>query len=101
MIRVPAAAPFARKAAGVWNEALPDLAGWRVHHRLTRLATESVLEIGHVRHHAVDARRAGRVRVGDGVGTEVCGTLVLAGRMPHADKEVRVWREAGGVRRLS
>src|SRR5258706_12215287 len=100
MIRVPAPALFARKAAGVWNEALPDLAGWRVRHRLTRLATESVLELGHVRHHAVDARGAGRVRVGDGVDTEVFGTLVLAGPLRHADKEALVWREAVGVRQL-
>jgi hypothetical protein len=33
-------------AAGVSNEVIPDLAGGRVHHRLTHPATEGVLELG-------------------------------------------------------
>src|SRR5580704_13473718 len=85
---------------GVGYKVLPDLAGWRVHHRLTRFATEGVLELGHVRHHAVDARKARRVRVGDGTDAQVLRPFVLARPLRHADKEALVWREAVGVRQL-
>src|SRR5437899_1798435 len=79
---------------------LPDLAGWRVDNGLTCLATEGVLELGHVRHYAVDTRKSRRVRVGDGTDAEVLRPFVLAGPLCHADEEALVRREAVGVPQL-
>src|SRR3981189_74797 len=78
---------------GVSGEVLPDLAGWRVNHRLPGLATEGVLEIGHVGHYSVDASEAGRMRIGDGAYAQVLRPLVLAGPLCHADEEALIRSE--------
>src|ERR1700722_15631605 len=76
------------------SEVLPDFAGWRVHHGLTGLAAKGVLELRHIRHHAINARKTWRVRVGDGVDAQVFGSLIFAGPLRHANEEALIRSEA-------
>src|ERR1700754_2775934 len=73
---------------------LPDLADLCLHHRLPCLAAEGRGEFGQVGDDAVDAREAGRVRVGGGLQATVCFTGVFACPLGEADEEALVRGEA-------
>ena len=64
-----------------------------IDHRLTSLAAESRCKLWHIGDDAIDAIFAGRMRIGDCVGTEVFRTLILAGPLRVADKEALIRRE--------
>src|ERR1700683_2702852 len=72
----------------------PDFAGFGVNHGLASFAAEGGGELWHVRHDAVDAVFAGRVRVGDGVDALILRALVFARPLRHANEVALVGREA-------
>src|SRR5580765_697303 len=74
--------------------ALPHAAAVFADHRLSGLARERTLELGHVHHQAVDAVLAGRVRVGQGPRAQILRAMVLAGPLRISHEETLLGREA-------
>src|SRR5271156_2308333 len=76
------------------TQALPDFADFLLDHRLAGFASEGGCELRHVGYDAIDARFAGRMRVGDSGDAQVLGPLVLTGPLRVSDKETLVGGEA-------
>src|SRR5258708_13659557 len=66
---------------------LPNVAGVLRYHRLSRLTSPSLLELGHVLHHAVDTILSRRVWIGGDLHASVFGTPFFAPHPTESQKE--------------
>src|SRR5437868_12730655 len=75
----------------------PHAARRRAHHRLSHVASESLLEFRHVLHGPIDAPARERMFIGERSVTRCFVTLVLAPRSAICKEEALLCSEASGI----